>query len=98
MFLTAVLPVLIVPDGTLWVADYSEEGVLQRDPSLVNEATLFVRRTYSSTFDDACVLSHLHIYTRTGIEAFLDTIAHSKADFWEGLFPKRGIEQAMKHL
>ena len=98
MFFTAVRPVLVVTDGTLWVADYSEEGILQRDPCLVNEATLFVAREYFSQFHDACVLSHLHIYTRTGIEAFLDRIAYNKADFWEQLFPKRGIEQAMKFL
>lgn len=98
MFLTAVLPVLVVSDDTLWVADYSEEGILQREPWLVNEATLFVGREYFSQFHDACVLSHLHIYTRTGIEAFLDAVAHNKVDSWERLFPKRGIEQAMKFL
>jgi hypothetical protein len=98
MFLTAVLPVLVVSDGTLWVADYSEDGVLQREPYLVNEATLFVGREYFSHFSDACVLSHLQIYTRTGCDASLRAIASNQADFWERLFPKRGIEQAMRYL
>jgi hypothetical protein len=98
MFLTSVLPVLVVSDGTLWVADYSEQGVLEREPFSVSEATLFVGRTYSSAFDDACILSHLHIYTRTGVVAFLDAIVHNKRDFWECLFPKRGVEQALKFL
>ena len=52
--------------------------------SVVGQPGDVVRKAHVlSTFDDACVLSHLQIYTRTGIEAFLDTIAHSKADFWE---------------
>jgi hypothetical protein len=65
---------------------------------LANEATLFVGREYSSRFNDNSVLSHLHVYTRTGIGAFLDAIASNRADLWERIFPKRGIEQALKRL
>ena len=46
MFLTAVLPVLVVSDGTLWAADYSEEGGLQREPCSVSEATLSAAVAY----------------------------------------------------
>jgi hypothetical protein len=45
MFLTFVLPVLVVSDGTLWVADYSADGVLETSPAQVEEALLFVGRT-----------------------------------------------------
>lgn len=98
MFLTAVLPVLVVSDGTLWAADYSEEGGLQREPHSVNEASLFVGREYFSPLNDACTLSHLHIYTRTAMDAFLQAIASGNTDSWERLFPKKGIEQAIKFL
>ena len=64
----------------------------------VDELTLFMGRTYSSAFDDAFVLSHLHICTRTGISVFLEALAHDKTALWERLFPKRGIDQAMKFI
>lgn len=98
MFLTAVIPVLVVSDGTLWIADYSDVGELQRDPWQVNELTLFVGRAYSSAFGDPFVLSHLHICTRTGISQFLSALVNHRADVWDRLFPKRGIEQAMKFV
>ena len=97
MFLTAVLPVLVVSDDTLWVADYSDAGGLEGDPSQASEATLFVGRTYSLGAQETCVLSHLHIYTRTAIAAFLERVAKDD-NLWDSVFPPRTIQREIKRL
>jgi hypothetical protein len=97
MFLTAVLALLVVSDGTLWTANYSVDGVLERDPQQVNEATLFVGRTYSSAFNDSFTLSHLHVCTRSGVSAFLEGLKNQTTDIWDRLFPLGSIDR-MKFL
>jgi hypothetical protein len=39
----AFLPVLVVPDGTLWIADYSSRGDLQRAPFQHTDVTYYLR-------------------------------------------------------
>src|SRR5437773_1798443 len=95
MFLTAALPVLVVSDGTLWVSDYSDDGVVQGEPTQVMEATLFVGRTYTSLLNDAVILSHLHVYTRTGMENFLEKISARASSMWDDVFPAKAIKRAM---
>jgi hypothetical protein len=95
LFFTVVLPVLVVSDDALWVADYSDAGVLERDPFQVEEATLFVGRSYSSTFGDAYTVSHLHVCTRKGIRAFLKRIAEDDA-LWDVIFPGNVIRRSIK--
>jgi hypothetical protein len=42
----AFVPVLVVSDETLWVADYSSRGELQREPFQVQELTYYPGRQY----------------------------------------------------
>ena len=63
MFWTFVVPILVIPDGTLWVADYSEDGTLVGDPVQATATTVFVGRSYSAAFANTHVLSHLHVFT-----------------------------------
>ena len=92
---SAILPVLVVANDTLWVADYSEDGTLINHPRQVNETTLFVGRRYQSpmSFGGPFIISHLHICTKAGIEALLTKIA-SDNSYWELLFPQREILNA----
>lgn len=92
---SAILPVLVVANDTLWVADYSEDGTLINHPKQVNETTLFVGRHYKNPmgFGSPFIISHLHIYTKVGIEALLTKIA-SDESYWELLFPQREILKA----
>lgn len=70
---SVVLPVLVVPDGTLWVANYAERGTLQEGPVQKEEAVYFighvqaVKENYNASF----TVSHLHIVTKTGLGALL---------------------------
>lgn len=69
---SAVLPVLVVPDGTLWVVNYSALGD-RTEPAQAQEAKYFIGST--QTIDEGqsvtFILSHLHIVTKTGLEKLL---------------------------
>ena len=74
--LSLVLPVLVVSDGTLWVADYSEAGTRHGAAHAADAVELFVDREYTWELPalpevQLYRISHLHIYTRAGFEAFV---------------------------
>jgi hypothetical protein len=92
---TWVLPVLVVSDETLWAADYSEDGTLIKSPHPVDEAYLYVGREYVERGHDTTTISHMHICTRSGVEALLREIADQKT-LWESVFPTETIVRALK--
>lgn len=93
-FCTVVLPFLVVADGTLWTADYSEDGQLIGDPIKNSHATLFVGREYWRPGGISYRVSHLHVCTRTGMEEFLHRVACDEG-LWNSLFHRRAIYDAV---
>jgi hypothetical protein len=83
---TCVLPILVVSDCTLWVADYSHAGQLEGDPVQVEEVTFFLGRTFKD-FNPSLnyTVSHLHIQTRSKIGDFLAEVSRPGA-LWERIF------------
>lgn len=85
-FYVLVLPVLVVPDRTLWVADYTEQLKRHGQPSQVDEATLWVDHEYSyGSGGQRYWITHLHIYTRTGFQKFIERVLPSD-EFLERAF------------
>jgi hypothetical protein len=71
--LTFVMPVLLVNDKTLWVVDYDTDG-LRREPQSADEALLYVAREHQINSRSGSLyysMTHLHIYTRTGLSGML---------------------------
>jgi len=76
-----VLPVLVVSDGTLWVANYSENGDLQDGPIQKDEVEFYIGDTQQ--FDKTrreFTISHLHIVTKSGLKHLLQRFAENGAD------------------
>lgn len=90
VFKTAVIPVLVVADGTLWTAAYTQQGRLIGDPMPADHTTLYVGREYQERFGVNYVISHLHVCTKSGMERFLERIAGDKS-LWSMLFPEKEI-------
>jgi hypothetical protein len=85
--MVAFLPVLVVSDGTLWIADYSSRGELQRAPFQHTDVTYYFGRKYFLKREGAIfTISHLHIFTRTAIRDWLVEIARG-GGIWDELFP-----------
>jgi hypothetical protein len=83
-----VMPVLLVNDGTLWVVDYTEEGV--RGVAVPeDQATLYVDRKLAIQGRYTKLtyhLSHLHIYTRAGFIAMLKNLDSGTGSLLERIF------------
>jgi hypothetical protein len=93
LLLTAVIPVLVVSDNTLWVADYSDDGELQGSPRQVSDALLYVGREYSRPLGITFTATHLHICTKSHVHSLLDDLAGGGA-IWDALFSKEGFADA----
>ncbi len=87
---TLILPVLVVSDETLWVADYSDDGELLADPQKVDEAQLYVGHEYCQPRLVTYVASHLHVCTKSGILKLFERAVHGEA-FYERVFPHEAI-------
>jgi len=95
-FLTFVLPLLVVPDGTLWAADYGEDGGLLAGPHPVEGALLFVGREYTDRFHPVTTVSHLHICTRASASKLLHELARD-TNLLDSIFPSGPIRKALHH-
>ncbi len=83
-----ILPVLVVPDGTLWVADYLKDGTLKSPPGKVDECTFYIGKNIRPPdvlWTHDYFVSHLHFYTKTGFEKFLKSIEDE--DYWQEILP-----------
>ncbi len=80
-----ILPVLVVPDKTLWSVDYDSVGSIS-PPQRLDEVTLYVARSYL-LHGQQFVISHLHICTETGFDKLLARISEDNA-WWETAFSK----------
>ena len=94
---TAVLPVVVVPDDVLWTVAYDGGGGISADPALVNECELFVGREIEiagpkeTPSFHVFAFSHVHFFTLTGFSWFLSRIAINERA-WTGLFTEKAAE------
>ncbi len=88
----AFLPILLVSDAALWIADYSASGQLIGDPRPeADEATFYLGWNYElhnphdpihpATF----TISHFHLMTRRRLPKFLEEIQQG-GGIWDQLF------------
>jgi hypothetical protein len=70
---TVIWPILVLSDGTLWAADYGEDCVLIKPPRQVQECSLFLNTSISVSmgFTVSYPVSHLLIFTKSGLDTFL---------------------------
>jgi YD repeat-containing protein len=70
-YIRVVLPVLVIPDGSLWQVDYDGEGNITERPRQVSEATYFIDHEWSTLAgmeDVRYLISHLHVVTFSHLE------------------------------
>lgn len=96
-FFTALLPVVVLPDGVLWTATYNDDGNILADPTQTKECTLFVGReinvleTKQPIFYQTFTFSHVHFFTLSGFESFLSRMAVNDLS-WDRLFYQKALE------
>ena len=92
---TFVLPVVVLPDLTLWKIEYDINGKIVEDPQPTNEVEFFVGHKALPPVElgdssDPYVLSHLHFATLTGFAALLVRIT-SDEEWVQGAFHEKVV-------
>ena len=96
---SAVLPLVVVPDGSLWRAAYNSSGEIEQEPVSVNDAELYVGRNLricacpgqSKTLEHDFCFSHVHFLTMTGLKSFISKLAIN-ANALASLFTDRALQ------
>jgi hypothetical protein len=95
--LNAILPVVVVPNGSLWSILYESDGTIAASPKQTDECEFFVNRQieaggekYTITFH-TFAFSHIHFFTLKGFESFLSKMAMND-HAWSQLFSEKAVE------
>jgi hypothetical protein len=88
---TVVFPVLVIPDKTLWVADYASDGQQLGDPRQVDHCEVFLGKTFD-TQHFQYTASHLLVFTKTKFDGYLDRLAVNDT-YWQTIFPSEALKQ-----
>lgn len=96
-FLSTVIPIVVIPDGRLWVVEYSDDGNRCSDPIQSDRCPCFVGKEYEVGNKMASTwmsISHIEIMTFSGLESFVS--AQLCSDMGpSAFFPIEGIVEAM---
>lgn len=76
-----VFPLLVVPNGSLWMTLYDSEGNRIKDPERVDRCSYFVHLTYLHALSGhgELTISHLEFVTVDGLTAFVDEVSGDDA-------------------
>ncbi|MGC3967585.1 MAG: hypothetical protein QM775_09510 [Pirellulales bacterium] len=98
--LSLVLPILIVPDGRLWVADHDAEGKRKGSPYEADRCSYYVNREYNhgtGGFTETTTVSHLEFCTAKGLlellQPFTDDVSFLEMFEEEHLMDKLGYDE-----
>jgi hypothetical protein len=83
-FSSAVLPVVVLPDESLWTVCYSDEGSIQEGPKMADECEYFVDRKLTVRGQNF-VLTHIHFVTLRGFSGLLSRFVQDQR-IWDRLF------------
>lgn len=93
-FYCAILPIVVVPDESLWAICYDDNGAVLKLPEQVNSCELLVGREITVTRDwmpHQFTFSHIHFFTLAGFSAFHMSMAVGDVS-WNKLFTTRALE------
>jgi len=82
-----IVPILVVPDGTLWVADYDKTGTLLSPPAQTDEVEIYLdHESWQKGAMFSYTISHLHFVTPKGLLKMVDRVL-ANVHFRERVLP-----------
>lgn len=72
--ISLVIPLLVVPDGRMWIVNYDDRGKRTGDPDRVDHCAYFVNKPYyvnDANCSDPFTISHVAFVTLSGLQEFL---------------------------
>ncbi len=94
-FFTVTIPVVVVPDESLWMLKYDDDGIARSEPCLTDNCPFFVDRGLSITgwnADQKFSLSHIHFCTLSGFKSLVVSVQDNEAT-WLQWFPSTLLEK-----
>lgn len=79
-----ILPLVVVPNNSLWIANYDENGTFNKEPVQVDECEFYVDRQFD--LGRKFVLTHIHFVTLKGLESMLSNLVDSRGRKWDEIF------------
>lgn len=97
LYLSMIIPIIVVPNGRLWSVSYDDDGNRVSEPKQTNRCSCFVDKDYSmnKTVGTSMFISHIEIMTLEGLHSFIESYMKTK----EGIskfFPEDGILIALE--
>lgn len=77
--LSIVVPIMTVPDGTLWEVMFDNDGNQTSKPQLTDRCSFFVERSYRAgdlQMSTGYTVSHLEFVTMTGLKRLIEELIH----------------------
>lgn len=97
-FISTVIPIVVIPDGRLWVVEYASDGNRCSDPIQSDRCPCFVGKEYEVGNKMASTwmsISHIEIMTFSGLDSFVSAQLCSDMGL-SAFFPLEGIVEAMQ--
>ena len=79
-----VMPLVVVPDDSLWTVAYKDNGELEGEPKQVDDCTFYVDKKL--LLDLPFVITHIHFITRKGLSEMLAKFSDSDHHVWDAIF------------
>jgi hypothetical protein len=87
-FAVMTVPVVVVPDGMLWTADYKADGSAAGPPAPADEVTYFVDHDASQPAQYVSyMITHLHFVTLKGLLSLVDRLSQNE-HVWRRIRPE----------
>ena len=98
-YFTLVLPVLVVPDGTLWDVHFDRFGKRVREPQQTKQCSFFQDIAYTAGERWESIpyhVSHLEFMTVSGLRSYIDAYVRKECTY--KLFPEDILAQKAEEL
>jgi hypothetical protein len=81
---TFVMPLVVVPNNSLWIATYNHDGSFSGQPRQVDECQFYVDHKIGIGLP--FVLTHIHFVTLGGLSLILSSFVETNGRRWETIF------------
>ena len=99
IYLSAVIPFVVVPNDRLWTAIYDDDGNLTSGPEPANRCSCFIGKDYemNRTTGVRTILSHVEIVTFDGMRNFVEDHLKNPEDIAK-IFPPEALSDALDSI
>lgn len=81
-----IMPLVVVPDNSLWIANYKDDGTIDGDPTLTDQCDFYVDHEIKIGIVARLVITHIHFVTLKGLSRLLDDFTSEQTWMWDKLF------------